>query len=83
MKQRNPSAIANVRCRRCLRAYDPFKSRADWKGYCSAKCQHEMARELGYRPPRRYESHLDQARAGTSEYCILNNARLIGEWGGK
>jgi hypothetical protein len=37
-------------CRKCGRAYDPNKTRADWRGYCSMACQHQMARDLGYRP---------------------------------
>ena len=36
-------------CRNCNREYDPIKSRAELKGYCSAKCQHEKSRTLGWR----------------------------------
>lgn len=36
-------------CRKCKKQYDESKSRGDYKGFCSAKCQHTMAKELGYR----------------------------------
>lgn len=53
-------------CRNCRKNYDPKKSRADWKGYCSMKCQHEKAHKLG-------------ARDIKDEYRVLKSANEIGE----
>lgn len=36
-------------CRTCGKQYATEKSRADYTGYCSAKCLHAKAKELGYR----------------------------------
>ena len=30
--------------------YDPTKTRADYKGLCSMRCQHQLAREQGFNP---------------------------------
>lgn len=30
--------------------YDPQKTRAEYKGLCSMRCQHQLARECGFRP---------------------------------
>lgn len=60
-------------CRNCQKHYDEFKSRADWKGYCSARCQHEKARSLGWRKPSRLRMYQD-----TSEFHTLKEAGEIG-----
>jgi hypothetical protein len=38
------------RCRNCRKEYDESKSRAEYKGYCSMKCQHEKAKSLAGAP---------------------------------
>ena len=40
---------------RCVvdgKLYDPQKTRADYKGFCSMACQHQLAREQGSRPKK-------------------------------
>ncbi len=54
-------------CRNCHKEYDESTARGDWKGFCSAKCQHLKAKELGYRK-----------NGGQSEYTVLNTAKCIG-----
>jgi hypothetical protein len=72
------------KCRNCGKVYDEFKSRADWKGYCSQKCFHEKARELGYRKPGKgqTDSKDEAIRRGyeyvRSEYDIVKRANQIG-----
>lgn len=57
-----------VICRNCGKQYDPMKSRADYRGYCTAKCLHEKAKEHGYR------------KSGElSEYYVLKRAGEIGD----
>ncbi len=55
-------------CRLCLKTYESTKSRGEWTGFCSAKCQHQMAKELGY-------------HKGThkSEYEVLSTCQEIGD----
>lgn len=36
-------------CRTCSKKYDKNKTRADIQGFCSAKCQHQKAKECGYK----------------------------------
>ena len=55
-------------CRFCKKEYEEGKSTAGWTGYCSCKCQHEMAHKLGYRP----------GFDGKSEYDVLHKAKAIG-----
>lgn len=44
-----------------------YKSRAEYQGYCSMKCQHAKAKELGYK------------QNGTqTEYQVLNSNNAIG-----
>lgn len=59
-------------CRNCYKTYDNLKSRGDYTGFCSAKCQHEKARELGYRKSKERER-------GRGEFQILNTAGCIGD----
>lgn len=54
-------------CRKCKGQYDSEKSRADYKGYCSMKCQHAAAKEHGFR------------KGGRSEYSVLQDAGLVGD----
>ncbi len=56
------------KCRNCSKVYEETKARGDWKGYCSAKCQHEKAKTVGYR----------KGTSGGSEYDHLNNAKAVG-----
>jgi hypothetical protein len=55
-------------CRNCGKKYDSLKARGDWKGYCSAKCQHDKAKAYGYRKG-----------SSRSEYDILHSTGLIGD----
>jgi hypothetical protein len=41
------------KCRQCGGIYNPDKSRADYTGYCSAKCLHAKAKKLGYKKGKR------------------------------
>lgn len=54
-------------CRNCGKEYNSLKARGDWTGFCSAKCQHEKAKKLGYR------------KGKNSEYDILNRHQCIGD----
>lgn len=66
--------VQYMECRRCCKAYDPYKSRADWKGYCSQRCFHQKARLHGYSPAREKKyGHFH------SEFQILNRAGQIGD----
>lgn len=56
-------------CRNCHKEYDNQKARGEYTGFCSARCQHEKAKELGYR----------RSRGGKTEYQILSNAKCIGD----
>lgn len=56
------------KCRNCGKKYGSLKARGDWKGYCSAKCQHTKAKELGY-----------SKKSDITEYQVLNNANEIGD----
>lgn len=62
------NALAQSVCRRCRKQYDSRKARGDYTGYCSARCQHEMARALGYRKGGR-----------ESEYTVLSRAGQVGD----
>jgi len=61
-----------MKCRNCLKEYDPNKATADWKGYCSQRCVHAKAKRLGYRKgnPRHTEFH------------VLKEAGQIGDYHG-
>lgn len=43
-------------CRFCQKRYNYLKATADYKGYCSMKCQHAKARKLGYRKGKNHET---------------------------
>lgn len=69
-KQRMAWLVREIRrchCRNCGGEYDSAKSRGDYKGFCSAKCQHAKARYLGFRPKK------------GSEYQVLKSAGCIGD----
>ena len=54
-------------CRFCCFVYESKKSRAEIKGYCSASCQHSMAKDLGFK------------KGGLkSEHAVLKQAKEIG-----
>ncbi len=59
-------------CRKCRKIYKEDKSRAEYKGYCSAKCQHERACELGFRKTQNKTEYdtLVRAKAVGSDYVI-------------
>lgn len=59
-------------CRNCYKRYDSNKSRAELRGYCSAKCQHKKARACG------------PVKDKNDEYRNLKNAKQIGDilWSG-
>lgn len=60
--------LNHCKCRNCGKTYDARKSRADWTGFCSAKCQHEKAKYLGYR-----------AGGSRTAYNVLKAAKCIGD----
>lgn len=68
-------AIYLCRCRNrdCGKSYDARKARGDWKGFCSARCQHAVAKQCGYSRSRnsRDRSH--------TEYAVLRRVGLIGD----
>lgn len=55
------------KCRNCGKHYDPYKSRADYTGYCSAACLHAKAKSLGYKKGKT-----------VGEYEILRRAGQVG-----
>lgn len=55
-------------CRSCGKNYDNRKARGDYKGFCSAKCQHEKAKKLGFRKGK-----------GRHEYDVLKRHGQIGD----
>jgi hypothetical protein len=60
-------------CRNCGIKYAEHKATADWKGYCSQRCFHEMAKKRGYSKSRH------QKYGPTfSEYAILDRVKEIG-----
>lgn len=71
-KQRRARQIINLlnqcQCRNCGTSYDRSKSRAEYKGFCSAKCQHEKARKLGYRKGK-----------DRTEFQVLKGNECIGD----
>lgn len=54
-------------CRTCGKLYDMAKGRADFQGFCSAKCQHAKAKACGYK-----------AGTGRSEFEALKRAGEVG-----
>ncbi len=58
-------------CRNCGKQYDADKSRADYKGYCSQKCLHAMAKRLGYN--KKYEKSWL-----STEYAVLARNKKLG-----
>ena len=61
-------ALATCLCRKCSEKYDNRKARADFKGFCSAKCQHAAAKDAGYK-----------LKGHRSEYACLKAADNIGD----
>lgn len=50
---------------RCVvdgKLYDPEKTRAAYKGFCSMRCQHQLAKECGF----------NRTRTRSSEYAVMN-----------
>ena len=60
-------------CRTCKKKYDGNKARGDWRGFCSNKCQHEKAKELGWSPAK------EKSGKCRPEYKILKGAGEIGD----
>ncbi len=54
-------------CRACGKHYDNRKARGEYTGFCSAKCQHDTAKRLGYRKGK-----------GRTEYQCLHDGKQIG-----
>jgi hypothetical protein len=54
-------------CRNCHHLYSESKATADFKGYCTMRCQHAKAKELGFKP-----------KGARTEYSTLKIARQIG-----
>lgn len=71
-KQRRARVLINAlnqcKCRNCGIIYDRTKARGEYKGFCSAKCQHTKAKQLGYRKGK-----------SLSEFQILKKAKCIGD----
>lgn len=59
-------------CRNCDKHYDGRKARGDYKGFCSAKCQHQRAKELGYRKGVR------TLKGTLTEFDVLKRANCVG-----
>lgn len=68
--KRTGAIYMKCQCRNCGKEYPEHKSRADYKGYCSAKCLHDKAKKLGFRKTRHGRGHY--------EYDTLKNANEIG-----
>ena len=56
------------RNRGCKKKYDSTKALGDYTGFCSAKCQHLVAKDLGFKKG-----------SGTTEYTVLKNSGYIGD----
>lgn len=61
------------KCRNCDKVYEEAQARGDWKGYCSAKCQHAKAHKLGYQK-KKFDANFTK----NTEYETLNKAKAIG-----
>jgi hypothetical protein len=61
--------LQNCICRKCGKHYNEQKARGDYKGFCSAKCQHAKAHACGYRKSR---------MTNPTEYEALHRAGQIG-----
>jgi hypothetical protein len=61
------SGVLMCLCRQCNSEYDPYKSRADYQGYCSQGCMKRKLKWLGW-------------TKGTSMYKTLRDADAIGSW---
>lgn len=59
-------------CRTCKKEYYEHKSRADLKGFCTARCQHEKAALFGYKKSKKpgWTTH--------SEYEALKRVNQVG-----
>ena len=57
-------------CRTCNKIYNSEYSRAEYRGFCSMRCQHGKAKELGFQ---------GQKKMSITEYRILKNANEIGD----
>lgn len=64
-------------CRNCKAEYNNKKARGDYTGFCSVKCQHEKAKELGYVKLKYKKGPPTQKRI--SEYTVLVEAECIGD----
>lgn len=72
-KDGNPVSDTLCRCRTCGDQYEESKSRAEFKGYCSAGCLHEKSKKLGYRKPKK-----SWDKSGESEYNVLKRNNQVG-----
>ncbi len=60
------------RCRHCKKEYESSKSRGNYRGFCTATCEHAKAKELGYSKAR-------EAKGGRSEYDVLKDNNQLGD----
>lgn len=58
-------------CLQCNKKYDIFKSRADFRGYCSQRCMKEKAKSFGWKQ--------SEDRNGYGIYPLLKRAKQIGD----
>lgn len=66
------------KCRTCGKVYDEDKTRADYKGYCSQKCFHQKAKELGYRKGQTEMRRGWRTPQSISEYDVLKRHKQVG-----
>ena len=56
------------KCRTCEKTYKQGTETSDYKGYCSMRCQHTMAKRVGYK----------KTKGGQTEFSVLKQHNLIG-----
>ena len=61
-------------CRQCSKVYDPQKSRAEYRGYCSQKCLHLKSKALGWRKGQKEVRKGYGSPQPVSEYDVLHRA---------
>lgn len=63
-------------CVFCSKQYDPRTARAEFRGLCSMKCQHEMARKYGYKNPK-FGPTFNYTTFRSEWHCISEPLRLL------
>lgn len=64
------SGVLMCLCRKCDSQYDPTKSRGNWRGYCSRKCELAQLKWLGW----------NKKEHASKEWEFLRRARAIGDY---